>query len=157
MDPWHSIDIKVPEKMMATDKHGQKLIRNTLTPQKSLSRSNKVPSINLIPTKLSRDDLHRELEYQKDKLRSKLEDLKERSGDNEKLGSVLSDYESMYQHMKKQDESHQSQLEFILKYIEDIKETRGLTEEGLAQIKHEQDTIFGRLQEIKQKISDINV
>jgi hypothetical protein len=157
MDPWHSIDIKVPEKMITTDKRGREMVRNTLTPQKSLSRSNKVPSINLIPTTLSRDDLHRELEYQKDKLRSKLEDLRERSGDNERLGSVLSDYESVYQHMKKQDESHQSQLEFILKYIDDIKETRGLTEEGLAQIKHEQDTIFGRLQEIKQKISDINV
>jgi len=157
MDPWHSIDIKVPEKMITTDKRGREMVRNTLTPQKSLSRSNKVPSINLIPTKLSRDDLHRELEYQKDKLRSKLEDLRERSGDNERLGSVLSDYESVYQHMKKQDESHQSQLEFILKYIDDIKETRGLTEEGIAQIKHEQDTIFGRLQEIKQKISDINV
>jgi|LauGreDrversion4_2_1035121.scaffolds.fasta_scaffold34927_3 hypothetical protein len=157
MDPWHSIDIKVPEKMIATDKHGRESVRNTLTPQKSLSRSNKVPSINLIPTKLSRDDLHRELAYQKDKLRSKLEDLKERSGDNQKLGSMVADYESIYQHMKKQDESHQSQLEFILKYIEDIKETRGLTEEGLAQIKHEQDTIFGRLQEIRQKISEINV
>ena len=157
MDPWHSIDIKVPEKMITTDKRGREMVRNTLTPQKSLSRSNKVPSINLIPTKLSRDDLHRELEYQKDKLRSKLEDLRERSGDNERLGSVLSDYESVYQHMKKEDEIHQSQLEFILKYIDDIKETRGLTEEGIAQIKHEQDTIFGRLQEIKQKISDINV
>lgn len=157
MDPWHSIDIKVPEKMIATDKHGRESLKNTLTPQKSLSRSNKVPSINLIPTKLSRDELHRELEYQKDKLRSKLEDLRERRSDNERLGSVLDDYESVYQHMKKQDESHQSQLEFILKYIEDIKETQGLTDSGLTAIKHEQDSIVERLHVIKQKISDINV
>jgi hypothetical protein len=88
--------------MITTDKRGREMVRNTLTPHKSLSRSNKVPSINLIPTKLSRDDLHRELEYQKDKLRSKLEDLRERRSDNEKLGSVLDDYESVYQHMKKQ-------------------------------------------------------
>jgi hypothetical protein len=157
MEPpaWHSIQMEVPEKMTAMNKHGKVSIRNTLTPQGSLSRSNKQPSIHLIPKKIKPDDVHRDLEYQKEKLRLKLDDLKRRSGDNEQLVSVLHDYESVYEHMKQQDATHAQQLEFILRYIEDIKETQGLTDAGLETIQLEHDKLLGKMHEIKSKISSI--
>jgi len=154
MDPWHS-KIKVPGTALVKDKDGNTSLHNTLTPSGALSHVRDQPSLQLVPMDMS--DTQRELQYQKDKLRLKLEHLKTRSVDNQQMVTIVKDYDGVYQHMKRQDETHESQLNFILKYIEDIKETHKLTDSGLAQVQQEHDKIFEKLQEIRTKISSINV
>ena len=154
MDPWHS-KIKIPSTAAIKDKDGNVSLHPTLTPSGALSRVHNQPSVQLVPEDMT--DTQRELQYQKDKLRLKLEHLKTRSTDNQQLATILKDYDGVYQHMKHQDKTHESQLKFILKYIDDIKETHKLTDSGLAQVQQEHDKLFEKLQQVKTKISSINI
>ena len=96
--------------------------------------------------------MYRELQYQKTKLRSNLEMLRQRTTENALLESVVKDYQTYEKHLNEQDEAHASQLQFISEYIHDIMETNELTEDGLIKVKKDHDVILKLMHEIKNKI-----
>lgn len=96
--------------------------------------------------------MYQELQYQKSKLRSNLDLLKQRTTENALLESVVQDYQAYETHLRKQDEAHAAQMEFIANYINDIIQTNELTEDGLAKVKNDHDAILKLMQKIKNKI-----
>ena len=99
--------------------------------------------------------MNRAIEHQKLKLKQNLERLQQRQQENTLLAGVVRDYKEVYSHMKTQDDLHESQLQFILQYLRDIRNTNQLTETGLKKVSHEKEKILDMLQNVKQKISHI--
>jgi hypothetical protein len=96
--------------------------------------------------------MYQELQYQKNKLRTNLELLRHRKNENALLETVVEDYQRYDNHLKEQDKSHALQMDFIAKYIQDIIQTNNLTENGLANLKKDHDSILTIIKNIKNKL-----
>jgi hypothetical protein len=101
-----------------------------------------------------------ELEYQKDKLRRNLEQLRERSKENELLSTVVNDYKRYEERLRTKDEqlndqstAYEEHLKMLTAYIQDIMESNELTESGLNKITHENKRIWNMIQTIKNRPS----
>jgi hypothetical protein len=96
--------------------------------------------------------MYQELQYQKLKLRSNLELLKQRKQENTLLEGVVQDYQRYDDHLKEQDKAHALEMDYIAKYIQDIIETNDLTEHGLSNLKKDHDSILDIIDKIKNKL-----
>jgi hypothetical protein len=96
--------------------------------------------------------MYQELQYQKAKLRSNLELLRQRKNENNLLETVVEDYQRYDKHLIDQDKTHALQMEFIAKYINDIIQTNELTETGLEKLKKDHDSILNVIDKIKNKL-----
>jgi FtsZ-binding cell division protein ZapB len=101
-----------------------------------------------------------ELEYQKDKLRKNLEELRERSRENALLSTVVKDYQRYEDRLRSKDEqlhiqgtAYEQHLQMLTAYIQDIMETNELTESGLNKLTHENTRIWDMIQKIKNRPS----
>jgi len=92
------------------------------------------------------------MEYHRMMLKMNLERLKERTQTNHLLSDIVKDYEEYEEKLKQQDAIHQSQIQYIKEYIDDLIETNDLTESGLNHAKYEQDRILKKLYEVKKTI-----
>jgi len=97
-----------------------------------------------------------EVQYQKDKLRQNLEKLRERSRENALLTSVVEDYQRYEERLRMKDTqlheqstAHESHLQMLTAYIQDIMETNELTESGLNKLTHENQKILDQIRSIK--------
>lgn len=54
---WHTITIKVPEEMVEFTKIGKVSVKKTLTKTMNISKSQKVPSIKLIPARITQPEI----------------------------------------------------------------------------------------------------
>ena len=88
-------------------------------------------------------------------LQDNMERLHVRSGDNELLKSVISDYELLYEDLYNQKVKQQEQMENILRHINKIREKTFLSDEGIKHMQHEEDQLLGRLKEIQQSVHSI--
>jgi len=93
-----------------------------------------------------------EVDYQKNKLRSNLEQLKVRASENNLLSSVVKEYEAFQTVIEEKDKKHTAELDFINVYIQDIIDTNELTESGLNKLTRENDKILQRMENIKSSI-----
>jgi hypothetical protein len=100
-----------------------------------------------------------EVEYQKDKLRRNLEQLRERSKENALLMTVVKDYEKYEERLRMKDvelndqsTAHEQHLQMLTGYIKDIMETNELTESGLNKLTHENQKILDQIQAIKTHV-----
>ena len=99
--------------------------------------------------------LLKEIDYNRNKLKHNLTLLKSRQCENKLLTNVVQDYESFYDKLRKKEEQHKLELEYITKYLKDIIETNDLTDFGLTKVKTEQHKILGQLHTIRNKIYNI--
>jgi hypothetical protein len=97
--------------------------------------------------------MYQELQYQKLKLRSNLELLRQRQNENTLLETVVADYQKYDKHLTEQDKAHALQMEFIASYINDIIQTNELTEKGLDNLKKNHDSILSVIEKIKNKLT----
>ena len=107
-----------------------------------------------IPIKRCANGSHRKC-VPVEELRSNMERVQARSGSNELLKSVISDYEVLYQDLYKQKVKQQEQLDNILRHIKDIREKTFLSDSGLKHMQHEEQQLLGRLREIQQSVRNI--
>lgn len=99
--------------------------------------------------------LQSEIDVTKSEIMEQLQDIGEIQNENEFLSEIAEDYKKYHDHMIKQKADEKKHLEMLVDYLEKSLNEAGLTENIMEHVKHEQNRILDKLNNIKGSLDEM--